>query len=164
MNIHERGGDFVAQRFHSDEVVRWFHTAPTPCCQCGPIKFSTVCVHLELLYRRHVVAQHAILQHGDGVTLTAHFLNLLTRAVAADVTSQQPWTCLIHKRLILLRSLFVFSCREKKRVKQDLPDTRVTHAVSMVTVGLQFHYNGALKHSRVYFILSAFSFQVCLPC
>lgn len=37
-------------------------------------------------------------------------------------------------------------------MKQDLPDTWVTHAVSMVTVGLQFHYNGALKHSRLYFI------------
>ncbi len=41
-----------------------------------------VFAHLELLYRRHVVAEHAVLQHGDGVALTAHFLNLLTGAVA----------------------------------------------------------------------------------
>lgn len=39
--------------------------------------------HLQLLHGRHVVAQHAILQHGDGVALTAHFLDLLASAVAA---------------------------------------------------------------------------------
>lgn len=43
---------------------------------------SVACAHLELLYRRHVVAEHAIFQQGDGVTLTAHFLDLLTSAVA----------------------------------------------------------------------------------
>lgn len=39
--------------------------------------------HLELLYGRHVVAEHALLQHGDGVALTADLLNLLAGTVAA---------------------------------------------------------------------------------
>lgn len=39
--------------------------------------------HLELLYRRHVVAEHALLQHGDGVALAADLLNLLAGTVAA---------------------------------------------------------------------------------
>lgn len=37
---------------------------------------------LQLLDVGHVVAQHAFLQHGDGVALTAHLLDLLPRAVA----------------------------------------------------------------------------------
>lgn len=41
------------------------------------------CLYLELLHRRHVVAEHAIFQHGNGVTLSAHFLDLVTSAVAA---------------------------------------------------------------------------------
>lgn len=31
------------------------------------------------------------------------------------------------------------------------PDTGVTHAVSMVTVGLKLHYNGTLKHNTNHF-------------
>lgn len=38
--------------------------------------------HLELLHAGHVVAEHAILQHRDGVTLTTDLLDLLTCAVA----------------------------------------------------------------------------------
>lgn len=47
------------------------------------------CLYLELLHGRHVVAEHAIFQHGNGVTLGAYFLNLVTSAVAAEVT-QEP--------------------------------------------------------------------------
>lgn len=39
--------------------------------------------HLELLRRRHVVCQHALLQHGDGVALAADLLDLLPRAITA---------------------------------------------------------------------------------
>lgn len=60
-------------------------------CSCRHLKlFEAVNVslpsgrsHLELLYRRHVVAEHALLQHGDGVALTADLLNLLAGTVAA---------------------------------------------------------------------------------
>lgn len=38
--------------------------------------------YLELLHAGHVVAEHAVLQHGDGVTLTTDFLDLLTCTVA----------------------------------------------------------------------------------
>lgn len=39
-------------------------------------------LYLELLHAGHVVAEHAILQHGDGVALAADLLDLLTCAVA----------------------------------------------------------------------------------
>ena len=39
--------------------------------------------HLELLGGRHVVGEHALLQHGDGVALAANLLDLLAGAVAA---------------------------------------------------------------------------------
>lgn len=38
--------------------------------------------YLELLHAGHVVAEHAILQQGDGVTLAADLLDLLSCAVA----------------------------------------------------------------------------------
>jgi len=38
--------------------------------------------YLELLHAGHVVAEYAVLQQGDGVTLTTDLLDLLTRAVA----------------------------------------------------------------------------------
>lgn len=38
--------------------------------------------HLQLLHTGHVVAEHAILQQGDGVTLAADLLDLLTCTVA----------------------------------------------------------------------------------
>lgn len=40
--------------------------------------------YLELLHAGHVVAEHAVLQHGDGVTLAADLLDLFTRAVAEE--------------------------------------------------------------------------------
>lgn len=91
--------------------------------------------HLKLLHRRHVVAEHAVLQHGDGVTLTAHFLDFVTSAVAtgSDITFS------FH---------LLFLLRGESRVNG--PDSWVTHAVSMVTVGLQLHNNGTLKHKLVF--------------
>lgn len=38
--------------------------------------------YLELLHAGHVVAEHAVFQHGDGVTLAPDLLDLFTRAVA----------------------------------------------------------------------------------
>lgn len=38
--------------------------------------------YLELLHASHVVAEHAVLQHGDGVTLATDLLDLFTRTVA----------------------------------------------------------------------------------
>lgn len=38
--------------------------------------------NLELLHTGHVVAEHPVLQHGDGVALTADLLDFLTCAVA----------------------------------------------------------------------------------
>lgn len=38
--------------------------------------------YLEFFHTGHVVAEHSVLQQGDGVALTAHFLDLLTCAVA----------------------------------------------------------------------------------
>lgn len=38
--------------------------------------------YLELLHTGHVVAEHAVLQHGDGVALASDLLDLLTCAVA----------------------------------------------------------------------------------
>lgn len=38
-------------------------------------------LHLELLHAGHVVAEHAVLQHGDGVTLPPDLLDLFTCAV-----------------------------------------------------------------------------------
>lgn len=52
-----------------------------------------MCTHLELLYSCHVVAEHAVLQQRDGVTLTAHFLDLLTSTITKkEVTSQLEQT------------------------------------------------------------------------
>lgn len=59
----------------------------------NPLLVCVVCTHLELLYSGHVVAEHAVLQQGDGVTLTAHFLDLLTSTVTKkEVTSQLELT------------------------------------------------------------------------
>lgn len=110
------------------------------------------CLYLELLHRRHVVAEHAIFQHGNGVTLTAHFLNLVTSAVAAgsyiragvnltDVTEELiPGVCFLHSN-----SISISASLEKRNRLNYSPDTRVTHAVSMVTVSLQLHDDGTLK-------------------
>lgn len=45
------------------------------------LQTGNIC-YLKLLHAGHVVAEHAVLQHGDGVTLTADLLDLLTCAVA----------------------------------------------------------------------------------
>lgn len=39
-------------------------------------------LYLELLHAGHVVAEHAVLQQGDGVALAADLLDLLACAVA----------------------------------------------------------------------------------
>lgn len=37
--------------------------------------------YLDLLHPSHVATNHAVLQHRDGVTLTANFLDLFTCAI-----------------------------------------------------------------------------------
>ena len=48
--------------------------------------------YLELIYTGHVVAEHAVLQHGDGVALAAHFLDLVTGTVAVRGHTQRTGT------------------------------------------------------------------------
>lgn len=114
-----------------------------------------VCVrlYLQLLHRRHVVAEHAIFQHGNGVTLTAHFLNLITSAVAAgSYTRVRLNVTYVSEELIPHVCSFTetahWSLEERSRSNYS-PDTRVTHAVSMVTISLQLHDDGALKAKTV---------------
>lgn len=55
---------------------------------CGWGGRGGVGAHLKLLHGRHVVAEHAVLQHRDGVTLAAHFLDFISSAVTtgSDIT------------------------------------------------------------------------------
>lgn len=71
-----------------------------------------MCTHLELLDRCHVVAEHALFQHGDGVALTAHLLNLLTSAVATGsyitVTTGAPTLVSIERYEQITKLFLIF--------------------------------------------------------
>lgn len=51
-------------------------------CQKAVQSWCLFLFYLELLNAGHVVAEHAILQHGDGVTLTTNLLDLITCTIA----------------------------------------------------------------------------------
>lgn len=51
-------------------------------CQKAVQSWCLSLFYLELLDAGHVVAEHAILQHGDGVTLTTNLLYLITCTIA----------------------------------------------------------------------------------
>lgn len=51
-------------------------------CQKAVQSWCLSLFYLELLDAGHVVAEHAILQHGDGVTLTTNLLDLITCTIA----------------------------------------------------------------------------------
>lgn len=51
-------------------------------CQKAVQSWGLSLFYLEFLNAGHVVAEHAILQHGDGVTLTTNLLDLITCTIA----------------------------------------------------------------------------------
>lgn len=51
-------------------------------CQKAVQSWGFSSFYLKLLDAGHVVAEHAILQHGDGVTLTTNLLYLITCTIA----------------------------------------------------------------------------------
>jgi len=64
----------------------WYSINLIPMAQSAHRGVLVLCAHgwlyLELLHGGHLVGEHAVPQHGDGVALAAHLLDLLTCAVA----------------------------------------------------------------------------------